>query len=135
MAELRAEYERRYEEAIEELNIAHAADLAAVDSEKVRLQSKYEAAEARAEAAERELEAKTEALKLAQAASSRAERVLEFTALWRERFESLQAYAKAMEAAADKLGIDAVEPRTMEYLRSMHDVLRYCAEELKHTQL
>ena len=50
---------------------------------------------------------------------------------WSARFDALVQYSKALERAVEKLGLDSVEPKAIEYVRSMGDMVRYCADELK----
>ena len=50
---------------------------------------------------------------------------------WSARFDALVQYSKALERAVEKLGMDSVEPKAIEYVRSMGDMVRYCADELK----
>ncbi|MBQ9395303.1 MAG: hypothetical protein IJU23_07270, partial [Proteobacteria bacterium] len=59
------------------------------------------------------------------------DQALMFIPKWSSRFEALVQYAKAMERAVDKLKLDVVEPKTFEYVRSMSDMIRFCADDLR----
>ena len=63
--------------------------------------------------------------------SSHTEDTGEFREKWGQRFHALLQYTKAMERAVDKLGLDGVEPKSAEYVRSMTDMIRFCLDELK----
>lgn len=59
---------------------------------------------------------------------------MKFIPKWSSRFEALVQYARAMERAVDKLKLDVVEPKTFEYVRSMSDMIRFCADDLKNLE-
>ena len=54
-----------------------------------------------------------------------------FIPKWSARFNALVQYAKAMDRAAERINLEESEPKAIEYIRSMSDMIRFCADDLK----
>ncbi len=55
----------------------------------------------------------------------------QFVPKWSSRFDCLIQYIRTLERASAKLGLDSVEPKSLEYIRSMGDMIRFCSDDLK----
>jgi len=53
-----------------------------------------------------------------------------FVVLWRERFGALERYAASLECATHQLDLESIDPRALENVRSMHEVIAFCAKSL-----
>ena len=117
----------RHEQEIDEMKIGHAAEVSDIEAERDGLRART--AELEAETAKIAASLKEAQEKLADVQKNAAG--TELLPRWASRFNALLQYAKVFERAVDKLGIDAAEPKTAEYVRSMADMIRFCADDLK----
>ncbi|MCL2325241.1 MAG: FHA domain-containing protein [Proteobacteria bacterium] len=53
-----------------------------------------------------------------------------FVVLWRERFGALERYAASLECATHQLDLESIDPKALENVRSMREVIAFCATSL-----
>ena len=115
-----------HEREIDDLNIVHASELGNVESERDDLKQKVADLEG-------QLQQARDAARTAEDKNAEAEKgaaCAQFVPRWASRFNALLQYAKVFERAVEKLGVEAAEPKTTEYVRSMVDMIRFCADDL-----
>ena len=115
-----------HEREIDDLNIVHASELGNVESERDDLKQKVADLEG-------QLQQARDAARTAEDKNAEAEKGAaceQFVPRWASRFNALLQYAKVFERAVEKLGVEAAEPKTTEYVRSMVDMIRFCADDL-----
>ena len=115
-----------HEREIDDLIIVHASELGNVESERDDLKQKVADLEG-------QLQQARDAARSAEDKNAEAEKgaaCAQFVPRWASRFNALLQYAKVFERAVEKLGVEATEPKTTEYVRSMVDMIRFCADDL-----
>ena len=131
-AELKKTYERceDAEQTIEMLNAAmaelkemHASELEKIKNEHAQ---KTEELQSQIDNQNKEIEQLKSQLEQAEASSLK-----DLIPKWSSRFNALIQYAKATDRAAERLNLEASEPKAIEYIRSMSDMIQFCADDLK----
>ena len=115
-----------HEREIDDLIIVHASELGNVESERDDLKQKVADLEG-------QLQQARDAARSAEDKNAEAKKgaaCAQFVPRWASRFNALLQYAKVFERAVEKLGVEATEPKTTEYVRSMVDMIRFCADDL-----
>ena len=115
-----------HEREIDDLIIVHASELGNVESERDDLKQKVADLEG-------QLQQARDAARSAEDKNAEAEKgaaCAQFVPRWASRFNALLQYAKVFERAVEKLGVEATDPKTTEYVRSMVDMIRFCADDL-----
>lgn len=115
-----------HEREIDDLNLAHASELGAVEAQRDEFKRQVSELEEQLQMAR---DAVTDA-ETKRAESEKGAACMQFVPRWNSRFNALLQYAKVFERAVEKLGVEAVEPKTTEYVRSMVDMIRFCADDL-----
>lgn len=115
-----------HEREIDDLNLAHASELGSIEAQRDELKRQVSELE-------EQLQTARDAATAAETKSAESEKgaaCMQFVPRWNSRFNALVQYAKVFERAVEKLGVEAVEPKTTEYIRSMVDMIRFCADDL-----
>ena len=131
-AELKKLYERceDAEQTIEMLNAAMAElkEMHASELEKIQTEHAQKTEELQSQIDNQNKE--IEQLK-AQLEQTEASSLKNLIPKWSARFNALIQYAKATDRAAERLNLEASEPKAIEYIRSMSDMIQFCADDLK----
>ena len=119
---------RDHEQELDTLRITHSAEMSEMESQQSALEARVRELEEALGEAQRALAEEKTREKTAEVDGACAD----FAPRWASRFNALLQYAKVFERAVDKLGVEATEPKTTEYVRSMADMIRFCAEDLNN---
>ena len=116
------------EQTIEMLNAA-MAELKELNAQKLeQQQNEFERSKAELLA---QMDHQTRDIERLKAQLEQAEALKSIIPKWSARFNALIQYAKATDRAAERLNLEASEPKAIEYIRSMSDMIQFCADDLK----